>query len=64
MINFEAMSFQINSSNNSLKSHKNFASIDEFMKFYRDVLSEKVRLYHVPLKIATKRISDIIQGLI
>ena len=58
------MSFQIKTSNNSLKAHKNFKSIAEFMKFYRNVLSDEIKLYHVPLKISTQRISDIIQGSI
>ena len=58
------MSFKIKSSNNSLKSHKTFASIDEFMQFYHEVLMDEVSLYHIPLKISTQQVSDVIQDLI
>ena len=64
LIEFKLMSFQISSSNNSLRSYKRFKSIDEFMQFYRDVLLDKIQLYHVPLKISTQRVSNVIQGLI
>ena len=60
----QAMTFSINSSNNSLKSYKTFKNIDQFMDFYRDVINEKITLVHIPLKIGTQKISNIIQDTI
>ena len=54
------MSFKISSSNNSLGLARKFNTLKEFIIFYEKFIKEEMDLIHLPLKIGTQRLSNLL----
>ena len=55
------MSFQIASSNNSLGLLRKFSSVNEFVSFFKEFIMEQIDLVHLPLKIGSQRLSNLLR---
>ena len=60
-ISIKSMSFTIASSNNSLGLMRKFNSLDEFVIFYKQFLTEQIDMIYMPLKIGTQSLSNLLR---